>query len=417
MNEHTSRFAPVASTQRIDTLDVLRGFALLGILLVNFEYFSKPIQSIVLGLDPALQGFDRMLALGTQVLAQGKFYSLFSMLFGMGFALMMTRAEQRGGGFFGAYARRILVLLGIGLAHALFIWSGDILVTYAIFGFVMLLFFRRTPQSRLPKWAAVFLLVPVLLMWLLAASVETAGPDSEAAAMFGGQEEALLAGIESADRTLREGSFSEVTAVRQGDLAFMMSSLLFFGTGILGYFLLGAWFLRSGLIEAAEERIRFFRRLAPIGLIAGLLLSALAAYLMQGQNFMVPSYRMAGANTAATAGNLLLMLGYLSCIVLLLGHRAWGPALRWLAPAGRMALTNYLVQSLFWTWIFYGYGLGLYGEVPRALMPLLALAFFALQVMISHWWLKRFRFGPAEWVWRSLTYLRPQPLRRSQGEL
>jgi uncharacterized protein len=411
MNDQTLRMAPVAAGQRIDTLDVLRGFALLGILLVNFEFFSRPIQAIVLGLDPSLEGIDRAVAIGTQVLAQGKFYSLFSLLFGMGFAVMLTRASERGAGIFGVYFRRIAILLGIGLAHALFIWSGDILVTYALFGFVMLLFFRRTPVGRLPKWGISLMLIPVLLMWLLALAVQ-GDPSGEAVEAFAGQEEVMLAKLAEAEQALRAGSYAEVSAVRLDDLAFMLSSLIFFGVGILGYFLLGAWFLRSGVIAESHAHQGFFRVLAPIGLVVGLALSAFGAWLVEGENFMIPTFRMAQANTVMTAGNLLLMLGYLSTIVLLLGHRAWGPRLRWLAPAGRMALTHYLTQSLFWTWMFYGYGLGLYGEVPRWAMPLLAVAFFAVQVQISHWWLARYRFGPAEWLWRSLTYLRLQPMRR-----
>jgi uncharacterized protein len=411
MSEQAARMEPVATGERIDALDVLRGFALLGILLVNFEFFSRPIQAIVLGLDPALDGLDRVVAIGTQVLAQGKFYSLFSLLFGMGFALMMMRADERGAGFFAVYLRRIAILLAIGLAHALFIWSGDILVTYALFGLVMLLFFRRTPVRRLPKWAIGFMLLPVLLTWLLALAV-AGDPGGEAVAGFAEEEVRLLANLAVAEQALRGGSFAEVTAVRADDLAFMISSLLFFGVGILGYFLLGAWFLRSGVIADGASHLGFHRRLAPVGLAGGLALSALGTWLMLGENFLVPTFRMAQAHTVMTAGNLLLMLGYLSTLVLLLQREPWRARLRWLAPAGRMALTNYLTQSLFWTWVFYGYGLGLYGQVPRWAMPLLALAFFALQVQASHWWLGRYRFGPAEWLWRTLTYLRWQPMRR-----
>jgi uncharacterized protein len=247
-------------------------------------------------------------------------------------------------------------------------------------------------------------------MWLLALMVES-DTSGQAAEAFASQETELLAKIEEADRVLREGSFAEAIPVRVDDLIFMMSSLMFFGVGILGYFLLGGWFLRSGVIADSASHRGFFVRMAPLGLVLGLLLCATGVHMLEGQNFMVPTYRMAQANTLMTAGNLLLMLGYLSCIVLLLGRAGWRERLGWLGPAGRMALTNYLIQSLFWTWMFYGYGFGLYGEVPRWLMPILAIAFFAAQVQASHWWLARFRFGPAEWLWRSLTYLQLQPMR------
>jgi uncharacterized protein len=364
----------------------------------------------VLGLDPDLGGADRMVAIATQVFVQGKFYSLFSMLFGMGFAVMLARGMERGG-FFTTYLRRILVLLGIGLVHALWIWSGDILVSYALFGFVLLLFFRRTPVSRLPKWGIGLMVLPVLFMWLLAWGIASEGGSGPITKGFEQQVDEQATSLDEADRILRDGSFAEVNAVRREDLAFMMSSTPIFGLTIFGYFLIGAWFIRSGVMADSGAHRPFFRRLCGVGLVAGLALSAVATYLMSGENFMLPTLRMATANTFATAGNLLLCLGYLSTIVLLLGQREWGRRLRWLAPAGRMALTNYLAQSLFWTWMFYGYGLGLYGQVPRWLMPVLAVVFFSLQVQASHWWLKRFRFGPAEWLWRTLTYLRPQPMR------
>ncbi|HRQ65687.1 MAG TPA: DUF418 domain-containing protein [Xanthomonadaceae bacterium] len=411
MNDQPLRMEPVAAGQRIEALDVLRGFALLGILLVNFEFFTRPIQAVVMGLDPELVGVDRMVGIATQVFAQGKFYSLFSMLFGMGFAVMLARGVERGG-FFMTYLRRILALLGIGLVHALLIWSGDILVSYALFGIVLLLFFRRTPVSRLPKWGLSLMVLPVLFMWLLAWGIASQDGSGAMAESFEQHSVEQAASLDEADRILREGSFSEVNAVRRDDLAFMMSSTPIFGLTIFGYFLIGAWFMRSGVIAESEAHRPFFRRLCGVGLAVGLALSAVATYLMLGENFMLPTLRMAAANTFATAGNLLLCLGYLSTIVLLLGQREWGRRLRWLAPAGRMALTNYLGQSLFWTWMFYGYGLGLYGQVPRWLMPILAVVFFALQVQLSRWWLTRYRFGPAEWLWRSLTYLRAQPMRR-----
>ena len=175
---------------------------------------------------------------------------------------------------------------------------------------------------------------------------------------------------------------------------------------ILGYFLIGRWLLVTRRLIEPDAHQNFFRKWRLWGLLLGLILSALGLYIMNDGNFAIPSPAMAMGVTLATLSAILLALGYLSTIVLSVDK------LRFLAPAGRMALTNYLTQSLFWTWMFYGYGVGLWGDVPRSMQVILALVFFAIQIVFSQWWLKRFLFGPAEWFWRSLTYLKPQPMRR-----
>ena len=164
MTSESQTLGPIEGTARIEAMDVLRGFALLGILLMNLEAFVGPLLGSVTGLDPRLTGADAWVDALIFIFVQGKFYTLFSLLFGMGFAVMMQRASASGRPFVGLYLRRTLVLLAIGLVHALLIWSGDILVTYALIAFVLLAFFRNTPQSRLPKWGVFWALFPALLM-------------------------------------------------------------------------------------------------------------------------------------------------------------------------------------------------------------------------------------------------------------
>lgn len=401
--------------QRVETLDVLRGIALLGILLVNIEFFTRPIKAVALGFDTGLDGLDHAVGLAIHILLQGKFYSLFSMLFGMGFAIMLMRAAEQSSSFFLRYARRIIVLLGIGLLHALYVWSGDILVTYALFGGAMLLFFRRTPASRLPVWAGLFLAVPAALLWLFALAMSGPETPAELAESLQQQQESFVAAVQRADQVLALGSFAEVTAQRHEDLGFMLSSIAFFGIGILGYFLIGAWFVRSGVILDSGAHLAWFRRVAVLGIGIGLPLCIAGFWLMRGESPMLPTRGVAGATTLTLFGNLSMSLGYLSVVVLLVHSTRWRSTLRRFAAAGRMALSNYLLQSLFWTWAFYGYGLGLYDEVPRWLMALAALLFFGLQLQLSQWWLVRFHMGPMEWLWRCLTYLQLQPLRRDSN--
>ncbi|MEM7053046.1 MAG: DUF418 domain-containing protein [Pseudomonadota bacterium] len=402
---------PTQEQNRLIHLDVLRGFALLGILLVNFALFTAPIQSIMLGPDPSLQGIDATANWLVRWLAEGKFYALFSMLFGAGFALTFLKAEQTGASYRGVYFRRLLTLLLIGTAHMLLVWSGDILLIYATLAFIMWLLFSRTPQRRLWKWAIFFFLIPVLLMWLGALSIaamQAIGGEEVAAmnAQFEADYAASQAAVAAAATIHAEGSWVENIHQRWQDLIWMAEIAIFWIPAILGYFLIGRWLLVSRRLIEPQNHVEFFRKWRLWGLLLGLSLSAAGLYAMHDSQLVVPDIPMALGVTLAQVSAILLSLGYLSTVVLSVDK------LRFLAPAGRMALTNYLVQSLFWTWMFLGYGVGLWGEVPRSLQVLLAFVFFALQIVFSQWWLKRFRFGPAEWLWRSLTYLKAPPMRR-----
>lgn len=406
MSDHI-RLAP--TLERHLTLDVLRGFALFGILLVNFEWFTRALPEIMLGLDPTHTGLDRAVDLAIATLATGKFYAIFSMLFGAGFALMLDRAVTRGAPFWGTYLRRLAMLAVFGALHVTLVWAGDILLTYAIVGLVMVLLFRRTPTTRLWKWALVLIVTPMLLGALGGLAVGLARMDPNAAAaiaaeMAKGQAE-LEATIVASAEAYAAGGFAEVTAQRWKDWAFSASQFLFWVPPILGYFLLGRWLLLTGRLTDAGAHSGWYVRMRWLGIGLGLPLCAAGVTLMLGENVMLPTPRTSAALALSTVGALLLSLGWLSLVV---------PAARtleWLAPAGRMALTNYLVQSLVWTLVFYGYGLGLWEQVPRWAHPLLVIGFFALQVLASRWWLARFRFGPAEWLWRAATYGRWPPMR------
>src|SRR6056297_465812 len=207
---------------RLTQLDVLRGFALLGILLVNFEWFTRPMQAIVLAGEAGLSGLDAFSAHAVATFAEGKFYPLFSMLFGAGFALMLERARARDSAFWGIYLRRLVVLFFFGLGHILLVWSGDVLLVYSLSAFVMILLFRNTPVRRLWKWAIFFWMLPVVLMWLGAVSIEATRGDArihaELAAEFEADREETVAAVERAARIQAEGSFGENVAQRGRDL-------------------------------------------------------------------------------------------------------------------------------------------------------------------------------------------------------
>lgn len=413
--DHT--LAPVGAPDRIQALDALRGFALLGILLMNIEAFVGPLMNSMTGLDPSLQGADRTMDAAIYLLVQGKFFPLFSMLFGMGFAVMLMRADAAGRPFLGLYLRRIGTLLVLGLAHAVLLWPGDILVTYALMGLLLGLCFRGTPQSRLPKWGVAMMLLPVgltLLMGLLGSAMQAMPEEARAGfeQAMAAQGAQIDAQVEAQRLAYGSGSYAEATAQRASDFLSMLGFIFIFGAFILGLFLVGAWFTRSGAIARPEQHARLFWRLRWVALPVGLAMVLVSYWMVPTMDFGRLDLTASTAQSLQMLGGAVMALAYLAWFVRGLQSPVLGRWLGLLAPAGRMALTNYLMQSLVCTTIFYGYGLGYFEQLPRAWQPLFVLALFGLQVALSHWWLARFRFGPMEWLWRAATYLQLPPMRR-----
>lgn len=399
---------PTEESERLVHLDILRGFALFGILLVNFQWFTRPLQAIYLGYDPSLTDTNLTVDWLISWLAEGKFYPLFALLFGVSFTLMAERADVRDTRFWTNYCRRLLMLAFIGLLHVAFVWSGDILLVYAVCAAVMLVLFRRTPVQRLWKWALVPIGIPFLLIGVLALSsfIDPSSMNDMREDLV--QEKAeVLADVERARAVYSDGSYIEVTLERiNGYLSYVSSDEILVFPMVIAYFLLGRWLAVSRRVIDLHRHRRFLRSWAIVGFPLGLVLSALAAALMyRGDIALLDQFSLVGAWLASVVG-VVLPLGYLAVVVLN------ASTLRWLVPVGRMALSQYLLQSLVWTTVFYGYGLGLWGQVPRIWHPALVVVFFALQVVSSHWWLKHFRYGPVEWLWRCFTYWRWQPLRR-----
>jgi uncharacterized protein len=412
------KLTPVQQAERIQIIDILRGFALFGILVVNMAIFSRPFQSILFAADPAAPWYDRAIEWLIHFLAEGKFYALFSLLFGLGMVLLMERIQARGGRFAMLYARRLLVLLLIGVVHAFLIWPGDILIMYALLGFPLILFRKARPRTLL-IWAVILLAIPLLFTAAGTGLVALGRASPEGAEQidlaFAQTEASYLADVARANRVYPTGSFAEITAQRFYDYGSLgLVSFLALGFNVLAMFLIGVWFGQRRKFQDLEANRPFFRKLLVWGLIVGLAGNAIYAMLIMASPRFEPTGSLLVATVAQTIGAPLLSLAYASAICLLALRPAWRRILQVLAPVGQMALTNYLLQSIICTLIFYSYGLGLFGQVGSALGLVLTVVIFLLLIPFSHWWMKRFRYGPAEWFWRSLTYLKLQPMRRSQ---
>jgi uncharacterized protein len=401
--------APTSPEERFARVDAVRGLALLGILLVNMAQFSQPIDRLLAPLGdhgPA----DQLVAQLVRFLAEGKFYPLFSLLFGLGLVLQMSRAEARGepGAWKGRWVRRQLVLLAFGLVHGVFIWDGDVLAVYALLG-LLALRFRATSERRLIGWFIGLTLVLALLVEALAglaSLVPDPGPDGSFAEDMA--REARLYGA---------GAYLEVVRFRVGELWQTILLWAFLSPSVLAMFVLGIWMGRRGALADPAAHRPLWRRLLALGLAVGLPanVASLLFYRTLGGESALSMADLANV-LHATATSLVagpaLALAYLSIVALASARESAERWLRVLAPAGQMALTNYLLQSAICTTLFYGYGLGLFGKLGAAATAVLAVAIFAVEVVVSRWWLARYRFGPSEWLWRTLTYGRGQPLRR-----
>jgi uncharacterized protein len=394
---------------RIEALDVLRGVAVFGILLANVQVFSgfhllSDFQRAAL----PFAALDRISQPLLHLLVDGKFYSIFSLLFGVGFAIQLQRAAASGEEFARRYRRRLAGLFAIGAAHALLIWMGDILMLYAIGGFCLLAF-RERDERRLLRLAVVFAIIPLIQYGvMLGAYLMLVSPGTGE----GSTDANPMAFVISAFAT---GSYPEVFRVNLVSLGFRWADLLFTGRlfKVLAIFLLGFWVVRRGLLMDTPENRAFIARVARWGLGIGLPLNA--AMVLVGTD---PYYSLqpAGALYAVlhSVGVPVLALGYAALVVTLWRRRPGGGWLAVFAPVGRMALTNYLMHSVVAVLFFYGYGLGFYGRVGATTGLGLAAILLLAQVPLSHWWMRHFRHGPAEWLWRRLTLAQPLPFRRAR---
>jgi len=559
---------PVATAQRIEALDVVRGFALIGIFLMNIEFFNRTFASINEGMPRGLTGADWWATWFVNYLVAGKFWTIFSLLFGMGFAVMMVRAEQAGRDFKRVYLRRVLGLAVFGALHFIFLWDGDILFSYAVGALLLMvtfygrvwplllaiaaavavgvaadidgffpvatglaaagliaLYLRNSTRIRLRglslpifclilmslgaglSIAAVVLWVlpnapteprlplsvfgPMLLIagWLswkfydppekrslrlaaslylfsalamtaggllqrfapdpvltapTAASVAAAAASAAAAAAAAPPQANVASGAASGAaakvrkpektreerlaerekrlaegkkektdelRTFTQGSYADTVQWRARRFAEKVGGDFGFGVVLMGMFLLGTWFVRSGVMENTGAHLPLFRKLAlwgtPIGIGLGLAGSAIAMSHTPGDRY--DGWGI--ARGLVMLGSLPACLGYVSIVVLMLHSRGVFSHIRVLAPMGRMALTNYVTQSLICSLVFYGYAGGRWG-MHRWQQLLFVAVVFSAQVVFSHWWLSKFRYGPMEWFWRGFTYRQTPAFRR-----
>ncbi|SFP74999.1 DUF418 domain-containing protein [Salibacterium halotolerans] len=387
---------------RIVSLDMLRGFALLGILTANMAVFKSPafqLQSIP-GVSPSFPSdmLDKGVTFMIDWLVIGKFYPLFSFLFGIGFFLFYETLKEKEMNAERLYKRRLAFLMAAGLVHLVFLWSGDILHTYAAAGLLLLPFIHRRSRTVL-TWAVLLLVTTSLFTSFLTIS------GNFYAASGSGYTEQALAGAAKAEDVYSSGSYSDILRYRlDEEIPLVLSNLVLNVPQILGLFLIGLYVGKKGHVQRADKHLKGWKKTMIFMLSAGGLLSFLYAALLHGL-LPLPLWLADGAAQGINmiAGPL-LMLGYTSFFVIITQKRRFSTFLQPIAAAGRMALTNYLLQTVICLLLFYGFGLQLFGTMGAASGFLITLVIFSTQTAFSYLWLTYYSHGPMEKLWRLWIY-------------
>jgi len=409
MTESPHHALPTTGTERIIALDVLRGFAVLGILVMNIQSFSM-IESAYL--NPSawgdLTGLNFITWATGHLLADTKFMGLFSMLFGAGIVLFAERLEQRGQRPGPMHYRRIFWLWVIGLIHAYFFWHGDILVGYAACAVTVYLFRKRRPTTLLIL-GFLSLLIPSLIMGGLTMALPHMPADAMAEQELYWQPNAEMIAEELA--VYRGGFLGQIPHRLESSLSFQLFVFwVYTAWRAGGLMLIGMALFKTGVLTG-QRSSRFYRLMLGIGLLIGVPVIILGIrYNTMVEWDMARAWFTGGLFNAW--GSLGIIAAYVGLIMLLVRSTVLPGLQSRLATVGRMAFTNYLGQTLICTLIFYGHGLGLFCKMERWQQMLIVLAIWALQLWLSPLWLRYFRFGPMEWAWRSLTYWQLQPMRR-----
>ncbi len=395
--------------ERIEIIDALRGFALAGIVIChvveNYIAAATPT-TFNEAVHPGL--IDNIIDGVIGIFLRGKFIALFSFLFGLSFFIQMDNARQRGGYFGGRFLWRLILLFVIGFVHSLF-YRGDILTVYALLGIFLIPFYRVNNKWALITAGLLFLGLARFALFLIAGGdgifieMDT-NPDNEK--------------VLSYYNTLKTGSLWEVfeTNAIEGHIEKAEVQYGVFGRGYFtfAFFLIGLVVGRNGFFKRFREEQKLLKKIlmyAIIGFVVSFGIMA-GGFASMGTDFNMNSWNAMIGLTGMDLVNMAMTVVYIVLFAMLFKRVKGERFLAKFAPYGRMALTNYVLQSVIFTFILFGWGLGYLGELRQLYTFLLALVFIALQMLFSRWWLQNYKYGPLEWLWRSLTFFKVFPFRK-----
>jgi len=408
----TSLISATPPSERIQELDLLRGFAILGMFYVHMT--GLPWNWVLEAQGQS--GLDVLLDQGRLIFFRSKAFSLFALLFGFGFALQMQRSELRNGAFLPTYLRRILGLFVIGNAIWLLGLPNDVLILYAMFA-VLLIPLRNNSNGMILLAAVLFTAVYVVADTLVSVPEYFGHLNWVVELSNDGFTDAQRA---RALQIYSDGSFPAFLGRRYETWIAWWTDWRHFlwEFEAAGLMLLGMYVARKGWMHDIQSHLAGFRRAMWLGLSFGLILTVLArlAAALRADEALGPGLWLFGNIAFHPFGSWLLVCGYASGLILASQVSGWWPRLYPLAAIGRMALTNFILSYVPYSFIVYGWGLGFYGEATPSQMIWVWLIQLPLQAAFSVWWLKRFRFGPVEWIWRCCTYASLQPIRHQSAD-
>jgi uncharacterized protein len=405
---------PTQNNEREIFLDALRGFAILGIFIANLAGFSEFNGDAKITSPWILEGWDDVMEFFHAMLIEGKFYSIFSLLFGWGIALQLKRSSEMGVNSISTIRRRLLFMLLLGAFHLL-IWIGDIVFFYALVGF-LLLPFRKFSNKTLLITATVLVLSPILLYWLKMTYPVLNSP-AEILFHTGNQLEGKFLGINSEaafQNYIKDANWFDVAKLNVCGFFYRYGHLIFVSRipKVLGMFLIGYVIGRTDFYKNLKQNKKIVYWVIGLGLLIGLPANFILAQYMSSPDTGYYRLKINGwyQTIAYAFGVAPLALAYVGLMMLsfqtAIGHKIMGV----ISPVGKMAFSNYIMHSLIGNFVFLSIGLNYGGKVGPVYYTLFAIAVWIAQIIISTIWLKYFNFGPVEWVWRSLTYGKRQPM-------
>ncbi len=383
--------ASVTQRERLVALDILRGLALFGVLLVNLmgEFRVSIFQQFLPAEAPSSLP-DRIVEIFVSLVVEMKAFAIFSFLFGVGLAVLFERLSKRGRPFYWL-TRRLVVLLLFGLVHLLFIWNGDILTEYALIGLLAMVFLRA------PLWGMAAGVAACLLLYLAMPMLGLPIPWPDV--------HTLQQHVALANTVYASGGLLDVWRFSQHELHLLWPLHIWVMPRTMALVLLGMLVWRTGVLLHPERYRQGFWITAGVGIFVGAMVTvAGAAGAFTGWGHL--------GTVVSNLAPLILATGYAALVLALVSHPFAARTLRVFAPVGRMAFSNYIMQSLIFGFVFFGYGLGYFGQWGAARALVLGVAVYAIQTVFSTWWLTRFRYGPLEWLWRTLMYGQRQALRK-----
>lgn len=427
--------APIGGNERNTAIDTLRGVAVLGILVMNIYAFAMSFAAYQYPLaDGGTEWYNVGTWFFTHLFFDQKFLTIFSVLFGAGLVMIAARAEASGTSCRGVWFRRCFWLLVIGALHGYLLWFGDILFHYALMGLLIYWFRNRSPRALI---IIACILLPIGMLAAFGGGMYMQGlktsvselQQREAAGEELSEEQGMrlmewdeISGLMKPfeqqvidDTSAYKGDYKRIVAYRMPTVVMMqtMGTLWFILWRAGGLMLLGMALMKTGVLAGQKSR-EFYRRMMHIGYGIGLPIVAFGAWQQWTHDWDM-FWLMRVGIAPNYVGSLFVAAGHIGLVMSIVKSGGLASLMRRFAAVGRMAFTNYLLHSIILTTIFYGYGFGLYGTIPRIWQMGFVVAVIGFQLWLSPWWLARFRFGPAEWLWRSFTYWRLQPMRHASG--